>query len=70
MTITHDDGDVLAFIEDAYARGLTRDQIADEVVDRFTLKQVMDALPAEKSAGRVMTSAELLEFLDRRERDS
>jgi hypothetical protein len=55
--------DVLAFIKDAHARGLSHAQIADAVIAHFTLKQIADAIPG----WRVMDDAELLEFLQRRE---
>jgi hypothetical protein len=66
--------ELLAFIEDAYARGLSRDQVADAVIAHgFTLKQVVD-LVAERNDERleggrwkVMDDAELLEFLRRRQ---
>jgi hypothetical protein len=59
-----DAAELLEFIENAYARGLSRDQVADAVVAHgYTLKQVVDALP---TGWRVMNDAELLEFLRRR----
>jgi hypothetical protein len=61
-------GDILAFIKDAHARGLSRVQIEEAVIAHFTLKQIMSAVSADKRAGwRVMDDAELLEFLQRRE---
>jgi hypothetical protein len=62
--------ELLAFIEEAYARGLTRDQVADAIIAHgFTVKQVVDALPEDRRRGwRVMDDAELLEFLKHRDR--
>jgi hypothetical protein len=62
------EGSLLAFIEDAYARGLSREQVADAVIAHgFTLKQVVDVLPEDRRRGwRIMDDAELLEFLRRR----
>jgi hypothetical protein len=68
--------ELLAFIEDAYSRGLSRDQVADALVERgYTVTQILDAIHTEhneKRPGRrwkVMSDAELLEFLKRRERN-
>jgi hypothetical protein len=63
--------ELLAFIKDAYARGLSRDQIADDLIAHgYTIKQIADAVLAfvsparSKSAGwKVMDDAGLLAFL-------
>ena len=63
---------VLAFIEDAYRRGLTRDQVTDALLAHgYTVKQIADAVLAEYGNDRfggwkVFDDAELLEFLNRR----
>jgi hypothetical protein len=37
--------ELLAFIEDAHARGLTHDQVTDDLIAHgFTIKQIVDAL--------------------------
>jgi hypothetical protein len=73
--MAHSERSLLAFIEDARARGLTHEQIAEAVAaGGFTVKQVADLILAGKStagarragAAKCMTDAGLLKFLRRR----
>jgi hypothetical protein len=78
VTVSSEDAraELLAFIEDAYARGLDRDQIADALIAQgFTVLQILEAIHGEYNEERpgrrwnVMSDAELLEFLKRRDRN-